>query len=230
MVDLSQFKVWTAEEFEATFPPPRPDGAGDGASAGSQGTIASAGGVDDVDESALPDDLLEWIRDGVPDGERSDVFFDAVRGLIRLGYSLEGAYKLFDRYPGGIAKKYTEGKDRLRREIERVYVKLKKGKRVKRGAPANSGPPPEPESAFAPSAPAAPAAAASAPVSTAAPTASATPVSVAILSSPLPQLLIDTQAVFKDWLGEKYDTDLLDASGAARLKAWHRIPYNEAEQ
>ena len=37
----------------------------------------------------------------------------------------------------------------------------------------------------------------------------------AVLSSPLSQPLIDAHAVFKKWLGEKYDTDILDAVASA---------------
>jgi hypothetical protein len=214
MVDLSQFKVWTAEEFEATFPPPGPNCAGVGTSAWSQGTAGGAGCAGDINESTLPDDLLEWIRDGIPDGERSDVFFDVVRSLKQLGYTLDGIFKLLDRHPNGIARKYKEGTDRLRGETERVYNKLKNGKRVRKVASAKTPPAPEPESAPGASAPAAPAPTPVGPRSSPASTTSV-PISLAILTSPLPQLLKDTQATFRKWLGEKYDTDVLDITASA---------------
>ena len=117
-VDLSQFKIWTEEEFEAAFPPPpvspRPNGAG------TQGASA-----DDIDESALPDDLMELIRNGVPQSrDRSRIFMGVVADLKARGLSAEGVYRLLARYPAGIAKKYLEPRDRLLREIERAYAKI----------------------------------------------------------------------------------------------------------
>ena len=53
-VDLSQFKIWTVEEFELAFPPllspAKPNGRGTGAQGGGSSTRA---GVDDVDEADL---------------------------------------------------------------------------------------------------------------------------------------------------------------------------------
>ena len=66
MIDLSQFKIWTEEEFERAFRHPlcrrRPNGGG----AEHREQERELARPDDIDESALPDDLMELIRDGVP--------------------------------------------------------------------------------------------------------------------------------------------------------------------
>jgi hypothetical protein len=122
-IDLSQFKIWTEEEFEQAFPPlpssARPNGKGTGA----QGATSNAGaGVDTIDEADLTDDLLEWIRDGVPAGEdRSVVFFRVVKALKKLGHGVDPIFDLLLRYPNGIAQKYLDQGNsgspaRLRRE------------------------------------------------------------------------------------------------------------------
>jgi hypothetical protein len=169
MVDISQYKRWTAEEFERVFPLPEPP-----VSSRSNGGGGNTGGIDDADESTLPDDLMEWIRDGVPQSQdRSRMFMAVVAALKELGFTLEGVYKLLARYPDGIAQKYTKPKDRLRKETERAYNKI----------PAPAAPSP--------------------PVSA--------PASPAVLSSALSQPLAEAHATFKTWLGEQYDTDILDA-------------------
>jgi hypothetical protein len=124
-IDLSRFKVWTPEELEAAFPLPeppvstRPNGGAQG------GLSAGAIGSDDIDESALPDDLMELIRDGVPQSrDRSRMFMGVMAGLKELGFTVEGVYRLLARYPGGIAEKYTKPRDRLKREVERAYAKV----------------------------------------------------------------------------------------------------------
>ena len=127
MIDLSQFKVWTEEEFERVFSSPpvssRPNGGGAGTQ-GAQGGASAA--ADDVDESVLPDELMKLIRDGVPSSrDRSRKFMKAAGWLEELGFGVESAYKLFARYPDGIAQKYTKPRDRLRREVERAYDKIK---------------------------------------------------------------------------------------------------------
>ena len=76
MTDLSQFKIWTVEEFERAFPPLPSSNKPNGRGTGAQGAV-----VDEIEETDLPDDLLEWVRDGVPEGgDRSRIFFYVVRG------------------------------------------------------------------------------------------------------------------------------------------------------
>jgi hypothetical protein len=174
VINITRFTLWTPEELERAFPVPKsakPNGAG--------ASEAQRGGRADIDEASLPDDLLGWIQDGVPQpGDRSRVFMLVVAELKRLGFTFEGVYRLLDRYPDGIAQKYKTARDRLRREVERAYDKVD----------ASASPLPLPVL----SPPAAPAG-----------------------SSRTPQLLAETHATFKRWLGEKYDTGLLDAVASA---------------
>ena len=174
-IDLSRLKLWTPEELEATFvcghPPvsSRPNGAG---------TQGASAGADDIDELALPDDLMDLILNGVPQSrDRSRMFMGVVAGLKELGFTVDGVYRLLARYPDGIADKYLRPKDRLKREIERGYAKIIH---------------------------AAPASPATAP--------SASPVSPASSSS---SPLADAHVTFRRWLGEKYDTVILDAVASA---------------
>jgi hypothetical protein len=139
-IDLSQYKIWTEEEFERTFPPlpvpPRPNG---------NGTQGAAMGADNIDEATLPDDLVEFIRYGVSRSrDRSRMFMAVVAALKTLGYTAGGVYRLLASYPGGIAQKYLTPRDRLRPEVDRAYGK------VATPAPAPPAPP-----VFTPAAPAA---------------------------------------------------------------------------
>ena len=112
MVDLSQYRIWTEAEFEAVFPPLPASSKSNG---GAQG--ASSG----CDESTLPDDLLDLIRNGVSRSQdRSRFFMGVVAGLKELGFTVDGVYDLLSRFPRGIAAKYLQPKDRLKHEIERA--------------------------------------------------------------------------------------------------------------
>jgi hypothetical protein len=122
MIDLSQFKVWTEEEFDLAFPDVPVSSNPNGAARGAQGGNASAGAID---EASLPDDLLDLIRNGVTrEKDRSRFFMGAIAGLKERGASVDAIFDLLSKYPGGIASKYLRPNDRLRREIERVYAKL----------------------------------------------------------------------------------------------------------
>jgi hypothetical protein len=143
VTDLSQFKIWTLEEFERVFPPLPSSNKPNGRGTGAQGAASSAGtGLDEIEETDLPDDLLEWIHDGVPAGEdRSVAFFKVVRALKKLGYGAEAVFDLFGRYPDGIAQKYLDRKEsgsraRLRLEVKRAYDKPPKARAPKASAPA----------------------------------------------------------------------------------------------
>ncbi len=121
-LDLSQFKVWTEEEFERAFPPSPVSSKPNG---GAQGGNVGAGGADTIDEAFVPDDLMDLIRNGAPrDKDRSRLFMGAVAGLKELGSSVNAIFSLLMSYPDGIASKYLRPKNRLRREIERAYNKL----------------------------------------------------------------------------------------------------------
>jgi Protein of unknown function (DUF3987) len=133
MIDLSQFHIWTEDEFKLAFPPApshsaKPNGAGSPNGAQAQGRAQPAE-PDEINEADLTDDLREWVQDGVPEGEdRSVVFFKVVRALKRLGYSAAAIFELFERYPDGVAQKYLDesasgSPARLQREVERAYDK-----------------------------------------------------------------------------------------------------------
>ena len=118
-IDLSQYKVWTEEEFERAFPPLPASAKSNG---GTQGGNTSA---DAIDEASLPDDLMDLVRNGVArDKDRSRFFMGVVAGLKERGASVEGVYDLLSKYPNGIASKYLRPTNRLRREIERAYHKV----------------------------------------------------------------------------------------------------------
>jgi hypothetical protein len=122
MADLSQFKIWTVEEFEAAFPPLPVSAKSNGRAQG------ASSGPDDIDESTLPDDLLDLVRNGVTRSQdRSRFFMGVIAGLKERGFTVDDVYDLLSRYPNGIADKYLNPKDRLRREIERAYAKVGAG-------------------------------------------------------------------------------------------------------
>ena len=185
-VDLSQYKIWTVEEFERAFPPaPRPNG----------GPVGAQGGTREIDEADLTDDVLEWVRDGVPEGEdRSVVFFKVVKALKKLGYGAEAIFELLERYPNGIAQKYLDqgnsgSRTRLQREVDRAYD------RPPRAPKPSKVSPPVPPAATA--------------------SGSAAVTSPATLSSPLGTPLADAHVVFKKWLGATYDLSIFDATASA---------------
>jgi hypothetical protein len=83
----------------------------------------ASGTAGQADEADIPDDTLRVIRDGAKhNNDRSDVFWNVVVALKRLGWTADGILELLERHPDGIAKKY-EG--RLRQEVERAYNKIK---------------------------------------------------------------------------------------------------------
>jgi hypothetical protein len=81
----------------------------------------------------LPADTLKVIRDGLDPNttgrRRSQVFWNVMMALNRLGLTVDGIVNLFERYPNGIARNY-EG--RLRQEVERIYNSLIKARKTKR--------------------------------------------------------------------------------------------------
>jgi hypothetical protein len=107
--------LWTPEDIEQAFPAqPKTNG--------NSGAGASAGGSD---EASIPADTMRIIRDGpsasASNRDRSQTFWNVMRVLKGLGFTVEGIVNLLERYPDGISKKY-EG--RLRQEVERAYNKL----------------------------------------------------------------------------------------------------------
>jgi hypothetical protein len=77
--------------------------------------------VNDVNGNAFVfDDIDSLIKNGVPEGQRSQAFSRVVWSLAGQGLSQEEIEKELERYPEGIAAKYGK---RLRHEIDRCYIK-----------------------------------------------------------------------------------------------------------
>jgi hypothetical protein len=87
------------------------------------GKAEGAGADQDHKEEGLPEELQNLIKHGVPIGARSERFHAAVGRLKRLGWDVDAIHALLARYPGGIAQKYTDRKDRLLEEVRRCYDK-----------------------------------------------------------------------------------------------------------
>jgi AAA domain len=119
MLGFDPETLWTPERFDIEFPPepPKPNG----------GHAQDAG---DMDEAGIPADTLEAIRNGVEDGLRSDVFWNVMVVLKRVGWTVDGITALLDRYPNGLARKY---RGRLRHEVGRVWEKIGKKKQAAAG-------------------------------------------------------------------------------------------------
>ena len=66
------------------------------------------------------DDVIELIRNGAAEGQRSEAFARVVWSLAGQGYTLDEIEQELRRYPNGIAAKFIK---RLRPEIERCYGK-----------------------------------------------------------------------------------------------------------
>jgi hypothetical protein len=103
-------------------------GAVDGAT-GAQVSSGSAVRVELTDyerrlwEASLPAELLILIRDGLPEGQRSESFFHAVGWLKDLGFDVDAIEAVLDGHPDGIGTRYIK-QGRLRGEIERSYGKV----------------------------------------------------------------------------------------------------------
>jgi hypothetical protein len=108
LVEFDPEALWTPEEIVAAFPLPEGGGGGGGT----------------ADEANVPDETLRVIRDGVPQGERSEAFWNVILLLNQSGWSIDAVVALLEKYPDGIAAKYC---DRLRREVERIWNKLGNG-------------------------------------------------------------------------------------------------------
>jgi hypothetical protein len=160
----------------------------------SQARAAPQGGggpVDEIDIDApdFPDDLREFIRDGVPDTQdRSAVFFKVVKALKDEKYTVEQILACLSRYPNGIARKYEERGD-LERETRRAFDKKTRRPTAPSGAAAPPPPPPPPPSGAASTGGA----------------GGASPGSA----------LTDARTAFRKWLGQSYDLTVFDAVASA---------------
>ena len=74
------------------------------------------------DETTLPDDLLQIIRQGGdPNADRSALFHSVVAQLKRRRWNITEIVTLLEKYPNGIAQKYL---NRIGKEVERSYAKI----------------------------------------------------------------------------------------------------------
>jgi hypothetical protein len=72
--------------------------------------------------------LLALIRDGVPEGQRSDQFYRVIGWLVEDGWTTaDSIYKLLLMFPDGIASKYIKSK-RLKKQVESTLAKIKNKK------------------------------------------------------------------------------------------------------
>src|SRR5262249_27165317 len=71
------------------------------------------------------DDVIELIRNGAAEGQRSEAFARVVWSLAGQGYTLDEIEQELRRYPNGIAAKFIK---RLRLEIERCYGKRQRAR------------------------------------------------------------------------------------------------------
>jgi predicted P-loop ATPase len=85
---------------------------------------------DDGPRSELPIELERLIRDGAPEGERSERFFHVVGWLKDYGWSAPDIAALLARHPDGIAAKYGT---RLEVEVHRAWNRAETKARQDRG-------------------------------------------------------------------------------------------------
>jgi hypothetical protein len=86
------------------------------------------------------DTIERIIRDGAPEGERSELFQKVVWTLANKGWSIEQITDELARHPNGIGAKYA---GRLQAEIERSYRKWQSHKRTTAGTTAAATPWPQ---------------------------------------------------------------------------------------
>jgi putative DNA primase/helicase len=92
----------------------------------------ATGSIVGADESSLPDELLQAIREGgvskglgpARDTSRSGLFHHTVGELKKRHWSIAQIQALFERYPNGVASKYT---GRLTEAITSSYAKVENG-------------------------------------------------------------------------------------------------------
>jgi hypothetical protein len=103
-------RLWSPEDLLAAFAP----------SARADEHANSDAGGSDGDETTLPNDLLQLIREGVEPPGRSAACHSVVAQLKKRRWSVHAIVSLFEKYPNGIAHKYA---GRIREEVERSYGK-----------------------------------------------------------------------------------------------------------
>jgi hypothetical protein len=179
--------IWTPEELEAVFPTPQ---SARGAQGGG-GAYTSVSGDIDIDAPGFLPELREAIVNSVPIGHRSDVFYWVAKGFQAGDYTVDQVFACLLRHSNGIAWKYLDpnasgSPHRLRQNIQAVYDKPSHSHDWVSGLIGAVA-----ASRAAPSSPSS---------------------GKAGLSN---SALIDAHATSRKWLGEKYDTGVLDAVASA---------------
>jgi RepB DNA-primase from phage plasmid len=107
-------RLWDPDELLSAFSTP----AAGPSSSQTNGSAAPQAASPAGDESTLPDDLLEIIRQGADEGlvDRSALFHRVIVDLVRRRWPIDAIAALLEKYPAGIAKKYGK---RLRKEVRR---------------------------------------------------------------------------------------------------------------
>ena len=112
--------MWDPLELMAQLPSPAPKAQ--------PGPQPSSAGVAADDESSLPEDLINDIRDGGvghgDDASRSALFHAVVGKLARRKWDVEAIIALLENYPNGAAAKYA---GRIAEEVRRSYAKVASG-------------------------------------------------------------------------------------------------------
>jgi hypothetical protein len=106
--------VYTGEQLRKAFPAAKRKANGDGSG------HTGGNGCQRTKWEFLPDDLKNIIRNGAPEGERSDQFHHTVGWLKQLNWTADDIVVLLERFPNGIAHKYSR---HLNREVDRSYEK-----------------------------------------------------------------------------------------------------------
>lgn len=106
--------IWTADELEAAFPPPKPR-------AKAQPNASAEGETGPTGRTSFTAELIA-AETGAPD--RSERFFASVAAAFADGLSPDDLEAILRRHPEGCAGKYLEPYDRLHDEIDRAWKKV----------------------------------------------------------------------------------------------------------
>jgi hypothetical protein len=114
-------KVWSADDLQAAFPK--------AAATKQQGTEQCAETADTKTARKVPKSVLRKIARKPAVGKRSESFHAAVAAAVQAGLTAGEIEARMREHPDGVARKYLEGEDRLRREIDRSFEKVQPPKR-----------------------------------------------------------------------------------------------------
>jgi putative DNA primase/helicase len=134
-------RLWDPDELKAAFAAQAPTPNVSGANAPHHNaTAAPSLTAATSDETSLPDELLQDVRDGgiclgagaKGDQSRSGLFHRVIAELKKRHWTVDQIHALLEHYPQGVAAKYPK---RLRAEIERSFMKVENGNSASLGVP-----------------------------------------------------------------------------------------------